>query len=211
MTRSRKPGVISAFEVANNIKVTFVKGGDTGATLNRLILESLSGSTPSADVFFGLDNTFLSRALEQDLLEPYDAPQLAQIPQSLSSTPRTVLCLWTTVTSALITTKPGSSKTRCLSPPPWLNWLTLATPTCWSSRILPPPPRAGFHAGDHCRIWRGWLAGLVAIDEKQRSPDHIRLGNRLLYQLFRLIRQRRATNGGFLRLQPRGGVHLRGD
>jgi len=79
--------VISAFEAANNIKVTFVKGGDTGATLNRLILESLSGSTPSADVFFGLDNTFLSRALEQDLLEPYDAPQLAQIPAEFKLDP----------------------------------------------------------------------------------------------------------------------------
>lgn len=72
--------VISAFETANNTKVNFVKGGDTGATLNRLILESLSGNTPSADVFFGLDNTFLSRALEQDLLEPYNSPLLAQIP-----------------------------------------------------------------------------------------------------------------------------------
>jgi len=79
--------VISAFEAANNIKVTFVKGGDTGATLNRLILESLSGSTPSADVFFGLDNTFLSRALEQDLLEPYDAPQLGQIPAEFKLDP----------------------------------------------------------------------------------------------------------------------------
>ncbi len=72
--------VLSAFETANNIKVTFIKGGDTGATLNRLILESLSGSNPNADVFYGLDNTFLSRALEQDLLEPYNAPQLAKIP-----------------------------------------------------------------------------------------------------------------------------------
>jgi thiamine transport system substrate-binding protein len=79
--------VISAFETANNIKVSFVKGGDTGATLNRLILESLSGSTPSADVFFGLDNTFLSRALEQDLLEAYDSPQLAQIPAEFKLDP----------------------------------------------------------------------------------------------------------------------------
>ena len=79
--------VLSAFESANNIKVNFVKGGDTGATLNRLILESLSGSTPSADVFFGLDNTFLSRALEQDLLEPYNAPQLAQIPAEFKLDP----------------------------------------------------------------------------------------------------------------------------
>jgi thiamine transport system substrate-binding protein len=79
--------VLSAFETANNIKVNFVKGGDTGATLNRLILESLSGSTPSADVFFGLDNTFLSRALEQDLLEPYNAPQLAMIPAEFKLDP----------------------------------------------------------------------------------------------------------------------------
>lgn len=79
--------VLSAFEAANNIKVTFIKGGDTGATLNRLILESLSGSTPNADVFFGLDNTFLSRALEQDLLEPYLAPQLAQIPAEFKLDP----------------------------------------------------------------------------------------------------------------------------
>ena len=79
--------VLSAFETSNNIKVNFVKGGDTGATLNRLILESLSDSTPGADVFFGLDNTFLSRALEQDLLEPYNAPQLAQIPAEFKLDP----------------------------------------------------------------------------------------------------------------------------
>ena len=79
--------VLSAFETSNNIKVNFFKGGDTGATLNRLILESLSGRTPSADVFFGLDNTFLSRALEQDLLEPYNAPQLAKIPAEFKLDP----------------------------------------------------------------------------------------------------------------------------
>jgi len=71
--------VISAFESANNVKVTFIKGGDAGATLNRLILESLSSSIPSVDVFYGLDNTFLSRALDQDLFEAYDAPGLEQI------------------------------------------------------------------------------------------------------------------------------------
>ena len=79
--------VIAVFESANNIKVNFVKGGDAGATINRLILESLSGGTPSADVFFGLDNTFLSRALEQDLLESYDAPLLAQIPAEFKLDP----------------------------------------------------------------------------------------------------------------------------
>lgn len=79
--------VLEAFEQTSNIRVNFIKGGDTGATLNRLLLESLSGGTPNVDVFFGLDNTFLSRALEQDLLEAYNAPQLAQIPAEFKLDP----------------------------------------------------------------------------------------------------------------------------
>ncbi|MFZ3151647.1 MAG: thiamine ABC transporter substrate-binding protein [Anaerolineaceae bacterium] len=71
--------LISAFESANNVKINFIKGGDTGAALNRLILTQLSG-TPEADVFYGLDNTFLSRALENDLFEVYDSPALSEIP-----------------------------------------------------------------------------------------------------------------------------------
>ncbi|MGI6251374.1 MAG: thiamine ABC transporter substrate-binding protein [Anaerolineaceae bacterium] len=62
--------LIADFEKANNAKIAFIKGGDAGGTLNRLILTSLSGSH-QADVFYGLDNTFLSRALEQDLFETY--------------------------------------------------------------------------------------------------------------------------------------------
>jgi len=80
-------GVIAQFEAENNVKVNFVKGGDAGAALNRLILTSLSGK-PEADVFFGLDNTFLSRALENDLLEAYEAPTLAEIPESLRLDPQ---------------------------------------------------------------------------------------------------------------------------
>lgn len=78
--------VIARFEAENKVKVNFVKGGDAGAALNRLILTSLSG-TPEADVFFGLDNTFLSRALENDLFEAYDAPALAEIPASFQLDP----------------------------------------------------------------------------------------------------------------------------
>lgn len=80
--------VIAAFEADNNIKVNFIKGGDAGAVLNRLILGSLSGGLPAADVFFGLDNTFLSRALEQDLFEAYASPALEQIPAEFKLDPQ---------------------------------------------------------------------------------------------------------------------------
>ncbi len=69
--------VVGAFEQANNVKVTFLASGDTGAALNKAIL---SKDAPLADVFYGVDNTFLSRALEADIFEPYRSPELANIP-----------------------------------------------------------------------------------------------------------------------------------
>jgi thiamine transport system substrate-binding protein len=69
--------VIKAFEDSNNAKVAFIKGGDAGAALNKAIL---SKQAPLADVFYGVDNTFLSRALGADIYESYDSPALKAIP-----------------------------------------------------------------------------------------------------------------------------------
>ncbi len=68
--------VIAAFEAENNVKLVFVKSGDAGSTLNRAIL---TRENPQADVLFGVDNTLLSRALDEDIYEPYDSPLLAGI------------------------------------------------------------------------------------------------------------------------------------
>src|SRR5512138_3169714 len=70
-------GVIQEFEKANNAKITFLKSGDAGAALNKAILTK---DAPLADVFYGVDNTFLSRALEGGIFEPYESPALQQIP-----------------------------------------------------------------------------------------------------------------------------------
>lgn len=61
--------VLQEFETANNAKVSILKSGDAGAALNKAILAG--ASNPLGDVFFGVDNTFLSRALKADLFEPY--------------------------------------------------------------------------------------------------------------------------------------------
>lgn len=74
---SASDSVIQAFEQANNAKVTFIKTGDTGAALNKAIL---SKNAPLADVFYGVDNTFLSRALSSDIYEAYASPALQNIP-----------------------------------------------------------------------------------------------------------------------------------
>lgn len=72
--------VIAAFEEANNAKIEFLRAGDAGSALNQAIL---SKENPLADVFFGVDNTFFSRAIEAGIFEPYESPQLANIPNSL--------------------------------------------------------------------------------------------------------------------------------
>lgn len=61
--------VLKDFESANNAKVQILKSGDAGSALNKAILAG--ASNPPGDLFFGVDNTFLSRALKQDLFAPY--------------------------------------------------------------------------------------------------------------------------------------------
>jgi thiamine transport system substrate-binding protein len=68
--------VIKTFEGANNATVVFLQSGDAGAVLNKAILAK---DAPLADLLFGVDNTFLSRALEADIFEAYESPVLPEI------------------------------------------------------------------------------------------------------------------------------------
>jgi thiamine transport system substrate-binding protein len=76
--------VVKLFEDANNARVIFLQSGDAGAVLNKAVLTK---DAPLADVLFGVDNTFLSRALEADIFEAYVSPQLADIPDAFKLDP----------------------------------------------------------------------------------------------------------------------------
>ena len=69
--------VVQAFETQYSVKVKFLSAGDAGAALNKAIL---SKDNPLADVLYGVDNTFLSRALDEGIFQAYDSPLLAKIP-----------------------------------------------------------------------------------------------------------------------------------
>jgi thiamine transport system substrate-binding protein len=77
-------GVLAQFQAQCGCTVQFLKSGDTGLALNRAIL---SKGNPLADVFYGVDNTFLTRALAADIFEPYASPSLDQIPAELRLDP----------------------------------------------------------------------------------------------------------------------------
>lgn len=78
-------GVIQAFEEANNVTVKILPSGDTGSAVNKAIL---SKDNPLADVFYGVDNTFLSRALGEGIFEVYASPLLADIPDAFKLDPQ---------------------------------------------------------------------------------------------------------------------------
>lgn len=69
--------VLAAFEAESGLTVEILFAGDAGTMVNQAIL---SKENPQGDVLFGVDNTFLGRALENDLFAPYESPLLADIP-----------------------------------------------------------------------------------------------------------------------------------
>jgi thiamine transport system substrate-binding protein len=72
--------VLRAFTDRTGITVKVLKNGDAGAALNQAILTK---DAPLGDAFFGVDNTFLSRALAAGIFVPYTAKGLDGVPASL--------------------------------------------------------------------------------------------------------------------------------
>ncbi|MCX5187595.1 thiamine ABC transporter substrate binding subunit [Streptomyces sp. NBC_00268] len=62
--------VLGDFEMQSGYKVKVLKDGDAGQAVNKAILTK---DNPQGDVFFGVDNTLLSRALDNGLFQPYEA------------------------------------------------------------------------------------------------------------------------------------------
>ena len=77
--------VIRAFTRSTGIHVKVLRGGDAGQTLNQVILTK---DHPIGDVLYGVDNTFLSRALDAGIYEPYTAKDLGLVPSQYVLDPR---------------------------------------------------------------------------------------------------------------------------
>ena len=72
--------VLESFEASHDVDLRVLPAGDAGSMVNQAIL---TADRPLADVLFGIDNTFLSRALEADIFEPYQSAALANVPAEL--------------------------------------------------------------------------------------------------------------------------------
>jgi thiamine transport system substrate-binding protein len=72
--------VLAGFTDETGIEVTIAPTGDAGSMVNQAILTK---DDPLGDVLFGVDNTFLSRALDEDLFLPYESPLLTSVSDDL--------------------------------------------------------------------------------------------------------------------------------
>ncbi|MHB9758510.1 thiamine ABC transporter substrate-binding protein [Streptomyces sp. BYX5S] len=68
--------VLADFEKTSGYDVKVLEDGDAGEAVNKAIL---SKGNPQGDVFFGVDNTLLSRALDNGLFSSYEAKGLDEV------------------------------------------------------------------------------------------------------------------------------------
>jgi thiamine transport system substrate-binding protein len=76
--------LLAQLEEEQGIVVELLPGGDAGTVVNQAIL---TAGNPQADVLFGIDSTLLTRGLEAELFEPYEAEALSAIPDDLELDP----------------------------------------------------------------------------------------------------------------------------
>lgn len=76
--------LLDAFTAETGITVELLSSGDTGQLVSQSVL---SAGTPLGDVMFGVDNTFLQRALDAELFEPYEAAALDRVPDEFEIDP----------------------------------------------------------------------------------------------------------------------------
>ncbi|MQT03907.1 thiamine ABC transporter substrate-binding protein [Streptomyces jumonjinensis] len=72
--------VLKEFTEQTGYQVKVLKSGDAGVALNK---EILTKGSPQGDVFFGVDNTLLSRALDNGLFTPHRAKGLDRVAEEV--------------------------------------------------------------------------------------------------------------------------------
>lgn len=68
----------AAFTKQTGATIEVVTSGDSGTMLTKALL---SAGAPEGDVIFGIDNTLATRAVSEDLLEPFQPPNIDTVPE----------------------------------------------------------------------------------------------------------------------------------
>ena len=73
--------LLDEFSADTGVEVEILVAGDTGTMLSKA---ELTAGNPEGDVMWGIDSTFISRAIASEVFEPYTAAGLDAVPDSLT-------------------------------------------------------------------------------------------------------------------------------
>ncbi len=73
-------GLLDGFTEQTGITVKVLQAGDAGEMVNQAILTK---GKPLGDVLYGVDNTFLARAVDAGIFEPYSSPAMSDVEPAL--------------------------------------------------------------------------------------------------------------------------------
>ena len=192
--------------MSSGLELKILQSGDAGELVSKALL---TAGNPQGDVLFGLDNTFLSRALEGDLFEPYESPFVDRVDGRYVLDPEHRVTPIDHGDVCVNYDKEVVRGPRYRAPAlARRSWRRAAgrpsrrrEPRDLDSRTCLPPrhDRASRRAG---------LEGLLAHAPGARRPRRRRLGGgvqRAVHQ----SRRRQPTDRRLLRVEPAGRGHLR--
>jgi thiamine transport system substrate-binding protein len=161
-------GILEAFTEETGLTVTVLQSGDAGTMVNQAILTK---DNPIADVLYGIDNTFLSRALGEDLFVPYRSALLDQVRPDLrddldSVTPIDFgdVCLNTDIAGLEAAGVDAPTSLRDLARPDYEGLLVVENPSTSSPGLAFLLATIGTFGEEGDYTWKDYWADLVAND-----------------------------------------------
>ena len=201
--------VLADFTKETGVTVRVLTSGDAGAMLNQAILTK---DNPLADVLYGVDNTFLSRALDAGLFEPYSPAALDRVPDQFELDPEHRvtpidygdICL--NYDKEYFASKGLAipSSLAELTKPEYRGLLVVENPATSSpglAFLLATVAKFGEARRLH-------LEGFLERPGRERRADRLRLGRSLLLGLLRRSGGGGAPLGGLIRLLAARGSDL---
>ena len=116
--------VIHDFETQSGQTLKVLKGGDAGAMVNQAILTK---NDPLGDALYGVDNTFLSRALDAGIFVPYVSPASASVAQEFKLDPQNMVTPIDFGDVCVVYDVKAAGGSGGAQPPPTIDELTSAT------------------------------------------------------------------------------------
>ncbi len=154
-------GTLEQFTEDTGIAVTVLKSGDAGTMLSQAILTK---DNPIADVIFGVDNTFLSRALAEGVFAEHESSSLADVHAGLIADPRVTpidfgdVCV--NYDRAAFTDSPPPASLLDLTKPEYRNMLVVQDPASSSPGLAFLLATIGTFGDDGEYTWRDYWEDL---------------------------------------------------